>query len=89
MEKSFFEVSKMDAYRTVIDADKLEGVLDLPDEFKNQQVKVIVIRDVMPKKPKDPARIEAAIKKWTGIIPYTGKTLEDYREEMMKEKYGI
>ena len=79
----------MEVYHAKVDADKLDGVIDLPEEFKNQQVKLIVIRDLMPKKPKDPARIEAAIQKWAGVIPYTGKTLEDYREERLMEKYGV
>ena len=56
----------MDAYRTTIDANKLEGVLDLPDEFKNQQVKVIVIHDVMPKKPKD--HFEDAVQYSTALL---------------------
>ena len=83
----------MDAYRTVIDANKLDGVIDLPEEFKNQQVKLIVIRDLMPKKPKDPERIEAAIQKFCSVIPdsspYRNMSLDQIREERLSEKYGI
>ena len=83
----------MDAYRTVIDANKLDGVIDLPEEFKNQQVRLIVIRDFSPKKPKDPERIEAAIQRFCSYIPasspYRKMTDAQIREERLSEKYGI
>ncbi|MBR1580935.1 MAG: hypothetical protein IJ668_10685 [Selenomonadaceae bacterium] len=83
----------MEVYHAKVDASKLDGVIDLPEEFKNQQVKLIVIRDLMPKKPKDPERIEAAIQRLTGIIPksspYQNMTLDQIREERLSEKYGI
>lgn len=77
----------MDSYRTFIDSDKLEGVLDLPEQFKNRRVEVVVKSTEV--KPKDPARIEAAIERLCGIIPYKGKDLDDYRAERINEKYGI
>ena len=83
----------MDAYRTVIDANKLDGVLDLPEEFKNQQVSVIIMRDFTPRKAKDPERIEAAIQKFCSYIPasspYRKMSDDQIREERISEKYGI
>lgn len=80
--------------RRFLQADKLEGIIDLPEEFKNQRVEVVVKPTVpIEEEPKDPARIEAAIERFCNIIPdsspYRKMTLDQIREERMSERYGI
>ena len=80
--------------RRFMQADKLEGIIDLPEEFKNQRVEVVVKPTVpIDDEPKDPERIEAAIERFCHIIPdsspYRKMTLEQIREERLSERYGI
>ena len=80
----------MEAVRQVIDSSLLSGIIQLPQRFHNKKVEVIVSLD--EEKADLPAltinEIDAMMKgsiteTLTGIIPQSGKTLNDYRAERL------
>jgi hypothetical protein len=80
----------METVRQVVDSTLLSGIISLPRRFRNKKVEVTV--SLSEKKPDLPSltmsEIDAMMKgsiteSLTGIIPQTGKTLDDYRAERL------
>ena len=91
----------MEAVREIIDSNLLNGIIDLPNHFRNQQVEVTIFLN-QPVKTKplenkkkhiseltkadiDEMFENSIVKSLIGIIPDTGKTLEEYRAERLKK----
>jgi len=80
----------MDTVIQVIDSTLLNGIIPLPKRFENKKVEVVISlneeKTALPKLTM--SDIDAMIKgsiteSLTGIIPQSGKTLEEYRAERL------
>jgi hypothetical protein len=84
----------MEAVREIVDGSVLSSVLSLPKSYQNRQLEIIVfpcepdknIRSNSPKMTSE--ELDAIVKGSTvesliGIIPDTGKTLDDYKTERL------
>jgi hypothetical protein len=79
-------------YRLIINADTLSSVITLPQTFKNKRVEVI-IREAPEDAPTPKikmAEIErmmdgSIMQSLIGIVPNSGKTLDDYRSERLSK----
>lgn len=80
---------KMEVLREVINSNKLKTLFSIPKHMENMEVEVIVL----PLRDKNSNTNEKdvidTLKSITGIIPDTGKTLEDYRTERLREHESI
>ena len=77
----------MEVVRKIVDARKLMSIIPLPETMKNRRLEVIVLpaEEKTLEQPKN-NNIDAIVDSLVGIIPDTGKSLEDYRAERL-EKY--
>lgn len=81
----------MEAIRQIIDSNLLNGIIQLPSEFHNKRVEVVVSVKEERRLPKvtraelDEMVKKSRMKKYAGIISDDGMTLEDYRAERMKK----
>jgi len=80
----------METVRQVVDSTLLSGIIPLPIRFRNKKVEVVVTlneeKTALPSLTM--SDIDAMMKgsiteSLTGIIPHSGKTLEDYRAERL------
>lgn len=76
----------MEVVRKIVDARKLMSIIPLPETMRNRRLEVIVLpaEEKILEQPKD-NNIEAIVDSLVGIIPDTGKSLEDYRAERLKK----
>ena len=76
----------MEVVRKIVDARKLMSIIPLPETMRNRRLEVIVLpaEEKILEQPKD-NNIEAIVDSLVGIIPDTGKSLEDYRTERLKK----
>ena len=74
----------MEVVRKIVDARKLMSIIPLPETMRNRRLEVIVLpaEEKILEQPKD-NNIEAIVDSLVGIIPDTGKSLEDYRAERL------
>ena len=79
---------KLKTVRKKMLARDLKGLIDLPNYDDNQLVRVIVYPTEEEKKL-SPEEFDAILDRLTGAIPYTEKTLDDWRTERLEERYGI
>ena len=84
----------MEAVRQVIDSKLLSGIIPLPKRFENKKVEVIISlneeKSILPSltmKDIDAMLKGSITESLTGVIPQSGKTLDDYRAERLA-KYG-
>ncbi|MBR3747071.1 MAG: hypothetical protein IKP64_04630 [Selenomonadaceae bacterium] len=75
--------------RKEMTAGDLKKVIDLPNYDDNQRVEITVTPTAEEQKKLSPKELEAILDKITGAIPYTEKTLDDWRKERLEERYGI
>ena len=77
----------MEVVRKIVDARKLMSIIPLPETMRNRRLEVIVLpaEEKTLEHSKD-NNIEDIVDSLVGIIPDTGKSLEDYRAERL-EKY--
>ena len=86
----------MEAVRQTIDSSLLDGVVQLPKDFENKEVEIIVfLKENLKKEKKTPhllkrSELDAMLKgshteALTGSIPQSGMTLEEYRAERLKK----
>jgi len=88
----------MEALRQIIDSNLLDGVISLPEDFKNKKVEITVSlkeenkvkheKKVMPliKRSELDALLKGSItESLIGIFPQSDMTLEDYRAERLKK----
>jgi hypothetical protein len=79
----------MEVVRKFIDGNKLMSVISLPENFRNHKLEVIIMpTEEETKTEADGARIDSAIRKLTGAVPYTDMSLSELREERLR-KYEI
>ena len=76
----------MEVVRKIVDARKLMSIIPLPETMRNRRLEVIVLpaEEKILEQSKD-NNIEAIVDSLVGIIPDTGKSLEDYRAERLKK----
>ena len=77
----------MEVVRKIVDARKLMSIIPLPETMRNRRLEVIVLlaEEKTSEHPKN-NNIEDIVDSLVGIIPDTGRSLEDYRAERL-EKY--
>jgi len=82
----------MEMIREIIDSNLLNGVISLPKYFQNKKVEVIIfIKEEEKNLPSlTKVDIDAMLKgsvteSLIGILPNSGKSLDDYREERLKK----
>ena len=80
----------MEAVRQIIDSTLLNGVISLPKGFENKKVEVIVLLKEEKTVPPsltlsdiDEMMKGSITESLIGIIPQSGKTLDDYRAERL------
>lgn len=75
---------KMEAVRRIIDSRTIENIIDLPNEFKNHRLEIIIlpISEKTLNKPID-FEIDEEVKAISGIANLKGK---DYKEFLAEEK---
>jgi len=61
----------MEAYREIIDSNKLSHILNLPEEFKESEVEIIVLPVEKPKRKKKKSKLR---QNWAGA-------LREYKEQ--------
>jgi len=78
----------MEAVRQIIESNLLDGVISLPKGFYNRKVEVIVfLNEEKPVLPSltiediDDMLIGSITESMVGALPFSEKTLEDYRIE--------
>ena len=77
----------MEAVRKYIDADSLMTVMRLPEQFRNRKLEVLILPVEEPEKSsKKAADIDRALQSLVGAIPYTDMSLEELREERLKNR---
>lgn len=77
----------MEVVRKIIDARKLMSIIPLPETMRNRRLEVIVLpAEEKTLEHSKNNNIEDIVDSLVGIIPDTGKSLEDYRAERL-EKY--
>ncbi|MDR1060157.1 MAG: hypothetical protein LBL83_02855 [Clostridiales bacterium] len=79
-------------YRQIVSADALSGVIAMPPIFRNKRVEVIIREapETVPAPKIDMASIGRMMDgsithSLIGIVPNSGKTLEDYRAERLSK----
>lgn len=72
----------MDAIRRIVDAERLEGLISLPDNMKRRRLELIITPVSEPLGEKKD--VLAALESLMGAVPDDGKDLEDYRRERLK-----
>jgi hypothetical protein len=81
----------MVAVRQIIDSNLLNGIIQLPREFNNKKVEVVVSvkeEKTLPsftKEQLDEMVEKSSIRSLLGIIPDDGMTLDDYRAERLSK----
>ena len=82
----------MEMIREIIDSNLLSGVIALPKYFQNKKVEVIVfIKEeeknlpLLNKIDIDTMLKGSVTESLIGILPNSGKSLDDYREERLKK----
>lgn len=80
----------MEAVRKTIDGNVLNRVLPLPKSFRNRKVEVIVfpvsapsVATKMTRAGMDEMMKGSVTESLIGIVPDSGRSLEDYREERL------
>ena len=82
----------MEAVRQIIDSNLLNGVISLPKDFQNKSVEIFVFlkeeKAELPSLTK--GDIDAMLKgsvteSLIGVLPRSGKDIEDYRAERLKK----
>ena len=77
----------MEVVRKIVDARKLMSIIPLPETMRNRRLEVIVLpAEEKTLEHSKNNNIEDIVDSLVGIIPDTGKSLEDYRAERL-EKY--
>ena len=80
----------METVRQVVDSTLLNGIIPLPKRFQNKRVEIVI--SLNEEKPPLPSLtindIDAMMKgsvteSLTGVIPQSGKTLDEYRAERL------
>jgi len=82
----------MEAVKQIVESDSLRGIIPLPSFFHGKKVEVIVFltEDKTELPLLSESDIDAMLKgsiteSLIGVIPDTGKTLEDYRAERLSK----
>jgi len=80
----------MEAVRQIVESNLLNGIIPLPTFFQNKKVEIIVFltEDKSELPSLSESDIDAMLKgsiteSLVGVIPNTGKPLEDYRAERL------
>lgn len=81
--------AELKTVRKEMTAGDLKKIIDLPNYDDNQRVEITVTPTAEEQKKLSPKELEAILDKITGAIPYTEKTLDDWRKERLEERYGI
>ena len=77
----------MEVVRKIVDARKLMSIIPLQVTIRNRRLEVIVLpAEVKTSEHQKNNNIEDIVDSLVGIIPDTGRSLEDYRAERL-EKY--
>lgn len=75
----------MEAVKKYIDADSLIKVMRLPKKFRNRKLEVIILPiEEHEEGIKKAADIDYALQSLVGVIPYMDMSLEELREERLK-----
>jgi hypothetical protein len=79
-------------YRQIVNADALSDVISIPQIFRNRRVEVIIREapEAVPAPKIDTENIgrmmgDSITQSLIGIVPNSGKTLEDYRAERLSK----
>lgn len=90
------EVEKMEFVRTIIDANSVMKIIQLPDTLKDRKLEIIILPlDEIQKEPyqKNTNETKAEISKITqslkGSIPLSDVSLEQIKEERLTKYEGI
>ena len=84
---------EMKTVRKEMTAGDLKGIIDLPNYADNQRVEIIVApaEPVVERKKLSPEEIDEIMGRLIGCLKGLDptKTMADWREERLAEKYGI
>ena len=82
----------MEAVRRIIDSDLLRGIVPLPKSFQSRQVEIVISikedKGTLPpftKSDIDSLLSGSVTESLIGVIPQSGKTLDDYRLERLSK----
>ena len=78
----------MEMVRKYVDADSLMSIMTLPETFKNRRLEVIVFPTDENEVVGEPDTIISIVDSLIGVIPDTGLSLSEFRDERLK-KYEI
>jgi hypothetical protein len=79
-------------YKQIVNADALSDVISIPQIFRNKRVEVIIreAHEAVPAPKVDMDNIELIMggsitQSLIGIVPNSGRTLDDYRAERLSK----
>jgi len=76
----------MEFVRKVIDANSLMSIMTLPESLKNRKLEIILLpADEQLEKAGKASDIEEVVNSLVGMIPYSGMSLAELREERLKK----
>ncbi len=79
----------MEAVRRIIDSSVIENIIDLPNEFKNHKIEIIIlpVSEEKEAKKSNKFEIDEEVKAISGIVNLKGKDYKEFIAEKRLEDY--